>query len=169
VGMAIATFEKLEPLDQELIKTAACISEATGHFGPFTTVDLQRGLHEATEEEIHKRCHHLVEVGILRNGACADAEPKGFGFGRLSMLHKKAEPTPDAHTFRFTSRLLRHVASMLVLQVKRDDVNNEDFGQRKTDHHVPYNPSSTTELDAAAAALLSIATDDDDDDDDSDY
>lgn len=133
VGIALAQFEKLEPLEQHILKIAAVfVAETSCDLdSSFTALDLSesQGFPSQKAIQIDKCCRKLKDIGILKEGTMSRrgslVSSQGSMVNGQQSMNSSLESTgsfPDDTLFKFKSMLLRHVASLLVLRAQHGDI-----------------------------------------------
>eukprot|EP00929_Paragymnodinium_shiwhaense_P049582 TRINITY_DN25001_c0_g1_i2.p1 TRINITY_DN25001_c0_g1~~TRINITY_DN25001_c0_g1_i2.p1 ORF type:complete len:5372 (+),score=1274.22 TRINITY_DN25001_c0_g1_i2:529-16116(+) len=117
VGMALATFDKLSPRNQIVLKAAAVVSreaKANDTHGCFCISDILHSLQGAlSAAEVEEQFQSLTRINIIRH-APAPSDDHDDG----------QDDHHDEQHYIFVSRLLRHVASMLVLEVQKKQMQH---------------------------------------------
>lgn len=108
VGMAFSTFERLNPREQMVLKTASNLNRE------FTLRELEAALHEMMPaDDIKAICKKLVD-------------PYARTLRKLpKRRNKKKQEIQSEETFVFYSGLLRHAAHSLVLETQRTEVRRK--------------------------------------------
>lgn len=127
VGIALATFEKLSPPEQHILKIAAVfVHETSVDFdSSFTALDLteSQGLKPRDAVKIEEHCLRLRDLGILKDGTMSRrASVASSQASSISISDESPDKVIYHSFFKFKSMLLRYVASCLVLRAQHRDI-----------------------------------------------